>query len=161
MEHVQLYSVHDESQAHSVVMNLMTACGVLNKGYHLFTDNFYTKPRLADVLFAQNTPLTSTIRSNSRGLGDVVKGARPPAGGTLFACQGEKVCVTFREKHSQQRPVPCLSTFLNARNEQREVRGREKTEPAMIFEYNRHMGGGGRGRSERQESLSYRGREVN
>ena len=45
--------------------------------------------------------------------------------------------------HSQQKPVLCLSTFLNARNEQRDVRGREKTKPAMIFEYNRHMGGGG------------------
>lgn len=123
-------------------MNLMTACGVLNKGYHLFTDNFYTKPRLADVLFAQNTYLTGTIRSNSRGLGDVIQGARPPVGGTLFARQGEKVCVAFREKRSQQKPVLCLSTFFNARNEQREVRGREETKPAMIFEYNRHMWGG-------------------
>ncbi|KAK7099673.1 hypothetical protein V1264_022751 [Littorina saxatilis] len=145
--HVDLYAgrqldvVYDEGQAHGVVMNLMTVCSVLNKGYHLFTDNFYTKPRLADVLSAVQTYLTGTVRSNSRGLGAVIQEARPPVGGTLFARQGGKVCVAFREKRSQRKPVLCLSTFFNARNEQREIRGREKTKPAMIFGYNAHMGG--------------------
>ena len=54
-------------QAHGVVMDLMQKANVLNKGYHLFTDNFYTKPILAQTL------LTGTIRHNSRGLPALVK----------------------------------------------------------------------------------------
>ncbi|GFS08735.1 PiggyBac transposable element-derived protein 4 [Elysia marginata] len=47
--HVRLYAGkdfdihHDEGQAFGVVKELMTVSQLLNKGYHLHTDNFYTK----------------------------------------------------------------------------------------------------------------------
>ncbi|KAK3749873.1 hypothetical protein RRG08_066185 [Elysia crispata] len=46
----------------------MTVSQLLNKGYHLHTDNFYTKPALAEYLLEQRTLLTATVRSNSKGL---------------------------------------------------------------------------------------------
>ena len=49
-------------------MDLMRKCHLLNKGYHLFTDNFYTKPLLARILDTEGTLLTGTVRSNSKGL---------------------------------------------------------------------------------------------
>ncbi|KAI0210139.1 hypothetical protein LSAT2_005143, partial [Lamellibrachia satsuma] len=55
-------------QAHGVVMDLMRKANLLNKGYHLFTDNFYTKPVLATTLMQAGTLLTGTVRANSRGL---------------------------------------------------------------------------------------------
>eukprot|EP00745_Piridium_sociabile_P033917 TRINITY_DN58298_c0_g2_i4.p1 TRINITY_DN58298_c0_g2~~TRINITY_DN58298_c0_g2_i4.p1 ORF type:complete len:699 (+),score=112.90 TRINITY_DN58298_c0_g2_i4:68-2164(+) len=145
--HVELYGGkdfdvrHEEGQAHAVVMRLMQACTLLNRGYHLYTDNFYTKPMLADTLFQQGTLLTGTVRSNSRGLSVHMKQARPGIGGTLYERQGQKLCVAFREKRSQRNPVLLLSTYHSARNEEREVRGRRKTKPVMVFDYNSHMGG--------------------
>ena len=46
----------------------MTKANLPNKGYHLFTDNFYTKPVLAQTLLDAGTMLTGTIRGNSRGI---------------------------------------------------------------------------------------------
>ena len=52
--HVELYAgkdfpiQSDMGQAHAVVMKLLREANVLNKGYHLFTDNLYTKPVLAN-----------------------------------------------------------------------------------------------------------------
>ena len=54
--HVELYAGKDfplpceMGQAHGVVMDLMQKANLLNKGYHLFTDNIYTKPVLDQVL---------------------------------------------------------------------------------------------------------------
>lgn len=62
--HMELYAGkdfdirHDEGQAHGVVMTLMRKSQLLNKGYHLYTDNFYTKPHLAEVLHQNDTYLT-------------------------------------------------------------------------------------------------------
>ena len=42
---------HDEVQAFGVVKKLLTVTYLLNNGYHLYTDNFYTKPALAQYLW--------------------------------------------------------------------------------------------------------------
>ncbi|CAL1532412.1 unnamed protein product, partial [Lymnaea stagnalis] len=65
--HIEMYSGkdfdirHDEAQAFGV-------SNLLNKGYHLFTDNFYTKPKLAEYLYQNKTLLTGTVRANSKGM---------------------------------------------------------------------------------------------
>lgn len=40
-----------DGQGSAVVLHLMQEAGVLNKGYHLVTDNFYTKVKLAKDLW--------------------------------------------------------------------------------------------------------------
>ena len=50
---------------YDVVMLLMQP--YLNQGYHLYIDNFYTSSTLVKDLFLQGTPVTGTIRENSRG----------------------------------------------------------------------------------------------
>ena len=68
--HTELYSGRDfqirgdNGQGHAVVFHLLKVCGLLGKGYHLITDNFYTKPKLAAALHKKKTHLTGTVRSN-------------------------------------------------------------------------------------------------
>lgn len=106
--HVELYPgkaldvVHDEGQAHAVVMRLMQNCNLLNKGHHLFTDNFYTKPRLADELFDRDTLLTGTVRANSRGLCDDIKQARVDVGEAMYHRQGHKLCHVSRKEIAEK-----------------------------------------------------------
>lgn len=38
-----------------------------NKGYVIYTDNFYTSPTLADYLYSRKTYLCGTIRTNRKG----------------------------------------------------------------------------------------------
>ncbi|XP_064610684.1 piggyBac transposable element-derived protein 4-like [Liolophura sinensis] len=126
----ELNVVYDDGQAHGVVMRLMEVCNLLNKGYHLFTDNFYTKPKLAEALFEQKTLLTGTVRVNSKGLSKDVANARLQPGETLYARKDNILTVTFREKKAR-----------GNQNVEKEVRGKVKQKPAMVFHYNVHIGG--------------------
>ena len=112
--HVELYAgkdfpIHgDHGQAHAVVMDLMSKCHLLNKGYHLFTDNFYTKPVLAQMLSDADTMLTGTIRANSKGLPPLP--SKLEVGECVNYRQRDMLLVAFREKRSQRKPVLMLST---------------------------------------------------
>lgn len=61
--HMALYSGKDYPQGgnqlftQTVVMELMSKANILDKYYHLFTDNFHTKLPLVDLLSRQQTLL--------------------------------------------------------------------------------------------------------
>ena len=131
---------HDEGQAFGVVKELLTATKLLNKGYHLYTDNFYTKPALAEFLWEKKTLLTGTVRSNSKNLPEN-KCSRLAVGTSKFWRKGEMLCVSFREKKSQTKPVLLLSTAHNAEVEEKVIRNKTKIKPTAIFHYNTFMGG--------------------
>ena len=131
---------HDEGQAFGVVKELLMATQLLNKGYHLYTDNFYTKPALAEFLWEKKTLLTGTVRSNSKNLPEN-KCTRLAVGESKFWRKGEMLCVSFREKRSQTKPVLLLSTAHNAEVDEKVIRNKTKVKPTAIFHYNSFMGG--------------------
>ena len=129
-------------QAYDVVMKLMNEARLLGKGYHLLTDNFYTKPPLARDLYKQNTCLTGTVRRNSKGIPDAVKNARLQVGETIYRRNAALLVVAFRDKASVTKPVLALSTFCNAENKEiRTAAGRQVTKPLITDFYNTGMGG--------------------
>ena len=145
--HVEMYAGKDfdvnkdDGLAHGVVMKLMREGQILGKGYHLFTDNFYTKPKLAEELFQHDTLLTGTIRGNSRGLSTDVAKAKLNVGETLYARKGAMLAVAFRDKKTLKKPVLLLTTAHTAENVIVEKRGKEFIKPAMVLDYNMFMGG--------------------
>lgn len=50
--------------AYNVVVKLLQMCNYLNKGFHVFVDNFFTSIPLANFLYSKFTHLTGTLRSN-------------------------------------------------------------------------------------------------
>ena len=72
MLHIELYAgkdfpIHsDMGQAHGVVMDLMQKVNLLNKDYHLLTDNFYTKPVLATTHMQAGILLTGTVKQKPK-----------------------------------------------------------------------------------------------
>jgi len=144
--HVELYAGKDFTirselgQAHAVVIDLLTKANVLNKGYHLFTNNFYTKPALAQTLLASQTLLTGTVRANSKGLPELPRKMNISEVRN-YRRQG-MLLVAFREKKSQQKPVLLLSTGEAAgMTEVTTAAGRVKQKPKVIAAYNKFMGG--------------------
>ena len=103
--HVELYAGKyfpirsDPGQAQAVAIDLMTKDNLLNKGYHHFTDNCYTKPVLAQTLLEAGTLLSGTIRGNTRGI-PVVPTKMDMAEVKNYRRQ-KMLLVAFREKHSQ------------------------------------------------------------
>ncbi|KAK3766148.1 hypothetical protein RRG08_006559 [Elysia crispata] len=51
------------------------------------------------------------------------------------------LCVSFREKKSQTKPVLLLSTAHNAEVDEKVIRNKTKVKPTAIFHYNSFMGG--------------------
>ncbi|KAI0220882.1 hypothetical protein LSAT2_027653 [Lamellibrachia satsuma] len=144
--HIELYAgkdfpLHSEhGQAHAVVMMLLEKVNLLNKGHHLFTDNFYTKPMLAKILDTKATLLTGTVRGNSKGLPELP--SKLGVGESQFFRQGNLLAVAFREKKLQAKPVLMLSTGEPAGMRQvRTAAGRIKRKPHCVADYNKYMGG--------------------
>lgn len=144
---VELYAgkdldvVRDDGLAVGVVKSLMQMSMLLGKGYHLFTDNFYTKPALADYLWQQQTMLTGTIRGNSKDFPKDLASRKLGIGESVYQRKDHLLALAFREKKSQRKPVLLLSTAHVASSQTKEIRGKTVTKPSMVFTYNKHMGG--------------------
>ena len=144
--HVEMYAGKDFTvrgdmgQPHAVVMQLMRQANLLDKGYHLFTDNFYTRPALARELSDAGTLLTGTVRSNTRGL--PLLPARLEIGECVSFRNDDILVVAWREKKSQRKPVLLLSTSESAgMTEVRTGAGVLKQKPKCVAAYNKFMGG--------------------
>jgi len=146
--HIELYSgkefpIHSEDgQGSAVVMHLMEQAQLLNKGYHLQTDNWYTKCKLATDLLQKDTSLTGTVRANSKGLPKLLTrpGKMKPQT-TKYAKKGNLLCCAYMDKKSQRKPVLSLSTASPSVDLTSEVRGTAKLRPYMAQTYNAGMGG--------------------
>ncbi len=49
-----------------IVMQLMHKYALLDQGYHLYTDNFYSSPHLAIALLKRDTGFCGTVHSNKK-----------------------------------------------------------------------------------------------
>ena len=74
--HVEIYADKDidlhqdegDGQAVAVVKRLLSEACVLNKGFKIYTDNFYIKPALADYLLEKKTMLIGTVCANTKNI---------------------------------------------------------------------------------------------
>lgn len=114
------------------------------KGYHVVADNFFTSISLARSLFEKQTYLTGTIRSNRKYIPLFMK-QKLQEGASKYARNNEILLLAYREKKSQKKNVLLLSTYEKAQNKTTTIRKRnEQTQverPAIVSEYNKHMGG--------------------
>lgn len=57
------------------MVNLLKESNCLNKGYHVFVDNFFNSVNLARYLYSNDTYLTGTIQRNKKYILDHLKTA--------------------------------------------------------------------------------------
>ncbi|XP_017795067.1 PREDICTED: piggyBac transposable element-derived protein 4-like [Habropoda laboriosa] len=126
-----------------VVQQLLNLGNYLNKGFHVFTDNFFTSIQLAKVLLQKNTYITGTIRKNRKNVPKEAKFA-DVGKSKYFESNGILMC-SYREKKSQRNPVILVSTNCTTDNvvvtKKRGIYESEKTKPAVVHNYNKFMGG--------------------
>lgn len=67
--------INEHGLGYIVVQKLLSIGDYFNKGYHLFTDNFYTSLKLAQALLEKCTYITGTIRRNRKNLPKEAKNA--------------------------------------------------------------------------------------
>lgn len=147
--HTQLYCGRDldfkkdQEQAQAIVIKLLEDCNLLNKGHHIYTDDFHTKPQLAHFLLEQETLLTGEVQMKTKEL-PYLKSANPKTGEGKFWRCGKILCLAFRETETQMTPKFILSTGHNAVFEEKVTRkGKsKKKKPSAVFDYDLCMRGG-------------------
>ncbi|KAM4702819.1 piggyBac transposable element-derived protein 4-like [Rhinophrynus dorsalis] len=112
---------------------------LLNKGYHLYLDNFYTSVPLFKLLYCFETAACGTIRKNRVGFPEQLARTQLRRGETSALRQEELLAVKYRDK----KDVCLLTTIHTERTVEVSVRGRAEVtnKPVCIKAYNRHMGG--------------------
>ncbi|XP_014483551.1 PREDICTED: piggyBac transposable element-derived protein 4-like isoform X2 [Dinoponera quadriceps] len=128
---------------YDVVEKLLQDADCLNKGHHIYVDNFFTSNALAKFLYTKNTYITGTIRKNRKDIPSEAKQVK--VGETKYFQNGEVLLCAHREKRSSKNPVLLISTEASTANatvvKKRYGREREKTKPNIIHSYNNFMGG--------------------
>lgn len=133
---------------YDVVMGLMH--DLLNQGYHLYIDNFYSSPKLFQDLFTVGCFCTGTVRDNrigrSKKSGGSILAKNAPRGTSKWFRDGQLVYVKWKDT----KEVTVLSTFWQATGTDT-VKRKKKSDgsfsvqnvniPPPIIDYNRNMGG--------------------
>ena len=84
--------------SYDVVRELMLEASLLDKGYHLYVDNFYTSPTLAEFLYTQ--------RANRKGIPVMIKSAKPKEGECFYARKRPLACIIMERKAVTEEPLP-------------------------------------------------------
>ena len=122
-------------------MDLVSSQQLLNKGYIVFTDNFYSSPALFKDLTDHGFGACGTARKKTQGIPKSISDARLKKGEVLSSRDGSVLSLVWRDKLM-------LSTFHDdsmvgrSRRSRAAVGGVENIEkPRVVDEYSKFIGG--------------------
>lgn len=120
-----------------IVLSMMKP--LLDKGYCLTTDNFYTSPLLADILVKHKTDSYGTVKLNRKEMPVHLKKQKLKKGECAAYQRGKVMALMWRDK----KDVSLLSTVHTCDTIERATRyGPEKKNiPTVVVDYNNTMGG--------------------
>ena len=118
-----------------VVMTLMKP--LLNQGYCLIVDNYYTSPELADILVSNNTDIYGTLRLNQKELPVGMKQEKLRKGEISAYTRGKLLALKWKDK----KDVSLLSSIHNAEMVDVATRTGNIKKPKVVMDYNNTMGG--------------------
>ena len=111
---------------------------LLDKGYCLYTDNFYTSPTMGDALSQRQTDLVGTVRLNRKDIPASVKEKNLKKGETVAAYRNKLMILKWKDR----KDVTFLSSIHGSAMETTTTKyGKEKIRPKVAADYNSHMGG--------------------
>ncbi|CAJ0931569.1 unnamed protein product [Ranitomeya imitator] len=112
---------------------------LLDKGYHLYTDNFYSSIPLYKSLSARGTAACGTVRKNQRSHPKTLLGQMLRKGESKAQCSDHLLVVKCKDK----RDVLFLTTIHGDGSALSSVRGTspQVCKPDCVLGYNKNMGG--------------------
>ena len=121
--------------SHDICVDLMEP--LLDMGYHLYTDNWYTAIPLAEFLSSRNTNIAGTVRANRKFLPAGVK-QKLPKGDPVAFRKNNLLCIGWHDKKHvillSKEGLSKMITYTSKRN-------REHTMRELVRDYNLYMGG--------------------
>ena len=116
---------------------LTLAHSLLNKGYCINMDNFFSSPHLFDLLCQNQTDAVGTVRINRQGLPDELKTITLQKGEVFAMYRNKLMALRWRDK----KYVSMLSSFHDDAVTEVTVRRKVKQKPQVCLDYNDKMGG--------------------
>lgn len=123
-----------------VVVGLLNKCRLLDRGHHVYMDNYYSSPELFLELHARETFACGTARKNRKNMPLAVTTAKLKKGDCVFRRNGPLLCYKWCEK----RDVLMLSTIHEAvlvETGKVNMDGKKVVKPLGVVEYCAKMGG--------------------
>ena len=131
----------DCTKTTSIVMGLLDSINLLDKGYHVYFDNYYNSPELIERLLERKSHGCGTVRKEHQGLPKTVSKAKLiKRGWTVFHRKGNILALKRRDK----RDVYILTGIHKADSVlslKRNYKGEKIRKPETIFIYNWYMSG--------------------
>ena len=129
----------DLSMSERIVTHLVK--DLLDMGYSVYTDNWYTSARLAEYLLHRDTLVTGTCRKD-RGIPPLLQQQRLNQGQSVFARKDNLLAVKYQDK----REVHLISTEHNAGFQERtryksSGSSQHLMQPRVIQQYSQYMQG--------------------
>lgn len=110
---------------------------LLNKGYCLTTDNFYTSPELSQILIENKTDIYGTVKPNRKGMPPLLKGAKLKKNDIIAFQKGKMIVMKWKDK----KEVCMLSTIHDGHIVTEVRKGKTVSKPNIVMDYNKTMGG--------------------
>ena len=127
---------HNIGQTAAVVLKLMNP--FLNKGYHVFTDNYENSVALTEFLSKQGTYLTGTLRKDRKGNQKAVTAAKLKKGVMIWRIKDDVSVYKWKDKRDvltiSNAHSPTLTKVTNCL-------GKEKEKPNIVRDYNDSISG--------------------
>ena len=87
------------TQTTKIVIGVLAKCGLLEAGYRVFMDNYYTSPKLFTELDLLGTYACGTLRVNRKGVPDAVKRKRKlQQNEVIYRRNGNILAIKFHDK---------------------------------------------------------------
>lgn len=125
-----------------LVMFLLHTAGLLDKGHHIYMDNWYSSPELFDELFSRDTYSCGTVRATRKGLPKAVssvqnKDFKKCPGQTIWRRNGPLLALKWMDK----KMVYMITTIHDAVQVDVKInfRGDIVSKPEAVADYNKFM----------------------
>ena len=123
-----------------LVLGLLEKCKLLDKGHHIYMDNYYSSPDLMEELDLRSTFSAGTCRSNRKFLPKAVTWSKLKPGQSCFWRAGPLLCIKWCDKWS----VLIISTIHEAveiNTGKKDRQGNPIVKPENVHEYTINMRG--------------------
>ena len=136
----------DCTKTTNIVLGLLETTNLLDKGHHIYMDNYYTSPKLFSKLYYRETYACGTVRQNRKGLPLSVKKAKLKPLQSVFLRSGPILCLKWsgEKKKSTKKPVTVLSTIHEANElltKKKDAHGNRIPKPVAVYQYTKNMSG--------------------
>ena len=129
----------EDGVTYNLVFRLLRESDLLNQGYHIGMDNYFSSPKLFLELYKQQTTATGTVRTNRKGLPKAALKTKLANHQVCERRKGDLLCTVYQD--NKKKPVLLSTTAKAGQILTRNARGKEITRPRSVIIYNLSMGG--------------------